>query len=124
MILDEVLKETAIMNSLNEAQQEYVMDAYAAGYIAALENYIESLEEEHNYKQFTKEVVDKLKQRAQDRLDKTRKALQRTNDGRKRTGLKASETPEGEKYNDAHRHMANINSHISKMKAQHHPAFA
>lgn len=35
MVLDEVLKETAIMNSLNEAQQEYVMDAYTAGYITA-----------------------------------------------------------------------------------------
>ena len=32
MILDKVLKENAVMESLTEAQKEYVVDAYAARY--------------------------------------------------------------------------------------------
>ena len=32
MILDTVLEENAVMESLTEAQEEYVVDAYAARY--------------------------------------------------------------------------------------------
>ena len=76
MIFDTVLEENAVMESLTEAQKEYVVDAYAAGYIGRLEQYIKNIEEEH--KALPKEVVVQLKQRAQKRLDKAREALRQT----------------------------------------------
>lgn len=92
MILDKVLEENAVMESLTEAQEEYVVDAYAAVYIAALEQYIKNIEEEH--KALPKEVVVQLKDRAQKRLDKTK---------------------EGKAYNNAHRHVMRINDEIHRM---------
>lgn len=121
MILDEVLEENDILNSFNEEQQEYVIDAYTAGYIVALENYIDSIEEEH--KTLPKEVIDKIKSRAQERLNKAREALQKSKTGRFITGSKSSETKEGKAFNRAHRHLMNVNAHISRMHQNHDPAF-
>ena len=119
MVLDEVLEETAIMNSLNEAQQEYVIDAYAAGYIAALENYIESIDEAHA--DLPKEAIDEIKKRAKARLDKAREALRKT---KEIPGLKNSGVEEVKrKFNNAHRHLANVNHKISQMK-KNNPAIA
>ena len=113
MILDTVLEENAVMESLTEAQEEYVVDAYAAGYIAALEQYIKNIEEEH--KALPKEVVVQLKDRAQKRLDKTREALRQTKEHRKVRGINASDTKEGKAYNNAHRHVMRINDEIHRM---------
>jgi len=112
MVLDEVLEETAIMNSFNEAQQEYVIDAYTAGYIAALESYIESIEEAHA--NLPKEVVDEIKSRAQNRLSKAREALRKT---KEIPGLKNSDVDAvKDKFNKASRHLANVNHKISQMR--------
>ena len=113
MILDQILEETAVMESLTEAQEEYVIDAYTAGYIAALEHYIENIEEEH--KTLPKDVVIQLKQRAQQRLDKTREALRRTKAHRDIKGVNPSDTKEGKAYNNAHRHVMRINDEIHRM---------
>ena len=117
MILDEVLSETAVMESFNEAQEEYVVDAYTAGYITALESYIDSIEEDH--KALPIDVVNKIKARAKERLDKAREALQKSKRGREITGSDASETKEGNRFNNAHRHLMNVNFQISRMRKNH-----
>lgn len=119
MVLDEVLEETAIMNSLNEAQQEYVIDAFSAGYIAALESYIDSIEEEHA--SLPKEAIEEIKRRAKDRLSKAREALRKTKEipGLKNSGVEDVKR----KFNNAHRHLANVNHKISQMKKD-NPAIA
>ena len=118
MILDEVLDETTIMNSLNEDQQEYVIDAYAAGYIAALESYIETIEEIHA--SLPKDVVDEIKSRAQKRLIKAREALRKS---KEIPGLKNSAVDTAkDKFNKAYRHLANVNDKISQMRKHNTPA--
>lgn len=117
MILDEVLSETAVMESFNEAQKEYVVDAYTAGYITALESYIDSIEEDH--KALPIDVVNKIKDRAKERLDKAREALRKTKHSREITGAKASETKEGGMYDRAYKHLANVKHQIELMKKNH-----
>ena len=117
MILDEVLSETAVMESFNEAQEEYVIDAYTAGYITALESYIDSIDEDH--KALPIDVVNKIKARAKERLDKAREALQKSKHSREITGAKASETKEGRMYDGAYKRLARVNDHIERMRKNH-----
>lgn len=110
MILDKVLEENAVMESLTEAQEEYVVDAV---YCRTWTQYIKNIEEEH--KALPKEVVVQLKDRAQKRLDKTREALRQTKEHRKVREINASDTKEGKAYNNAHRHVMRINDEIHRM---------
>lgn len=111
MVLDEVLKEDSIMNSLTEEQQEYVVDAYTAGYIAALESYIDSIDEAHA--NLPKEAIDEIKRRAKERLDKARTALRKT---KEIPGLKNSAVEDvRRKFNHAYKQVANVNNRISQM---------
>lgn len=67
MILDEALQEDAILNSFNEEQQEFVIDAYIAGYITALESYVDFINE--NIDSFDREKAKGIISKAQSKYD-------------------------------------------------------
>ena len=67
MILDEALQEDSILNSFNEEQQEFVIDAYIAGYITALESYVDFINE--NIDSFDREKAKGIISKAQSKYD-------------------------------------------------------
>ena len=67
MILDEAIQKDSILNSFNEEQQEFVIDAYIAGYITALESYVDFINE--NIDSFDREKAKGIISKAQSKYD-------------------------------------------------------
>ena len=120
MILDEALQEDSILNSFNEEQQEFVIDAYIAGYITALESYVDFINE--NIDSFDREKAKGIISKAQSKYDNAIKNYRNLKDKTKHIdGLDNSKNEKQmsaakNNVNGAYKRLAKVKRRIDEIK--------